>query len=213
VTADSQAMLVPHAEDEAGGHTSQGVNTALLGMLLFIGSELMFFAGLFGAYFNTRATALGLGQPWPPSGLEDVIEPGIVPVTATIILILSSFTMQWGVSRIRKGDRTGMNRALALTLVMGLLFLGMQAYDYLTLVSEHGFGINSGIYGSLFFTMTGFHGAHVFGGVVGISVILLRGLSGQFSAKHHIAVEAVSAYWHFVDIVWIALFATLYFLK
>jgi len=213
VTADSQALLVPHTEEDAGGHMSQGVNTALLGMLLFIGSELMFFAGLFGAYFNTRATALGLGQPWPPSGLEDVIEPGIVPVAATIILVLSSFTMQWGVSRIRKGDRTGMNRALALTLVMGLIFLGMQAYDYLTLVSEHGFGINSGIYGSLFFTMTGFHGAHVFGGVVGISVILLRGVAGQFSAKHHIAVEAVSAYWHFVDIVWIALFATLYFLK
>jgi len=213
VTADSQALLVPHTEEDAGGHMSQGVNTALLGMLLFIGSELMFFAGLFGAYFNTRATALGLGQPWPPSGLEDVIEPGIVPVAATIILVLSSFTMQWGVSRIRKGDRTGMNRALALTLVMGLIFLGMQAYDYLTLVSEHGFGINSGIYGSLFFTMTGFHGAHVFGGVVGITVILLRGVAGQFSAKHHIAVEAVSAYWHFVDIVWIALFATLYFLK
>ncbi|HEY7024615.1 MAG TPA: cytochrome c oxidase subunit 3 [Candidatus Limnocylindrales bacterium] len=213
MTADSQAMLVPHTEDDAGGHMSQGVNTALLGMLLFIGSELMFFAGLFGAYFNTRATALGLGQPWPPSGLEDVIEPGIVPIAATVILVLSSFTMQWGVWRIRKGDRTGMNRALALTLVMGLIFLGMQAYDYLTLVTEHGFGINSGIYGSLFFTMTGFHGAHVFGGVVGISVILLRGLAGQFSANHHIAVEAVSAYWHFVDIVWIALFATLYFLK
>jgi cytochrome c oxidase subunit 3 len=213
MTAQSQVVLAPHVEEDAHAGQPQGVNTALLGMLLFIGSELMFFAGLFGAYFNTRATALGLGQPWPPAGLEDVIEPGIVPVAATIILVASSFTMQWGVSRIRKGDRTGMNRALAITLLMGLVFLGMQAYDYLTLVSEHGFGINSGIYGSLFFTMTGFHGAHVFGGVIGIAVILLRGLSGQFSAKHHVAVEAVSAYWHFVDIVWIALFATLYFLK
>jgi cytochrome c oxidase subunit 3 len=213
MTAQSQVVLAPHVEEDAHAGQPQGVNTALLGMLLFIGSELMFFAGLFGAYFNTRATALGLGQPWPPAGLEDVIEPGIVPVAATIILVASSFTMQWGVSRIRKGDRTGMNRALAITLLMGVVFLGMQAYDYLTLVSEHGFGINSGIYGSLFFTMTGFHGAHVFGGVIGIAVILLRGLSGQFSAKHHVAVEAVSAYWHFVDIVWIALFATLYFLK
>jgi len=213
MTAQSQVVLAPHVEEDAHAGQPQGVNAALHGMLLFIGSELMFFAGLFGAYFNTRATALGLGQPWPPAGLEDVIEPGIVPVAATIILVASSFTMQWGVSRIRKGDRTGMNRALAITLLMGLVFLGMQAYDYLTLVSEHGFGINSGIYGSLFFTMTGFHGAHVFGGVIGIAVILLRGLSGQFSAKHHVAVEAVSAYWHFVDIVWIALFATLYFLK
>ncbi len=214
MTADSHAVaLTTTHDDDAGGHISLGVNTALLGMLLFIGSELMFFAGLFGAYFNTRATALGLGQPWPPNGLQDVIEPGIIPVTATIILILSSGTMQYGVWRIRKGDRTGMNRALALTLVMGLIFLGMQTYDYLTLVTQDGFGINSGIYGSLFYTMTGFHGAHVFGGVVGIAVILLRGVSGQFSSKHHIAVEAVSAYWHFVDIVWIALFATLYFLK
>ena len=214
MTADSQVLAVPHVEDDdSGGHMSQGVNTALLGMLLFIGSELMFFAGLFGAYFNTRATALGLGQPWPPAGLEDVIEPGIIPITATIILVLSSGTMQMALWRIRKGDRRGMNRALALTLIMGLVFLGMQAYDYLTLVTEDGFGINSGVYGSLFFTMTGFHGAHVFGGVVGIAVVLLRGAAGQFSAKHHIAVEAVSAYWHFVDIVWIGLFATLYFLK
>jgi len=220
VTADAQVILVPHTEEDTHtGHPALGVNTALLGMLLFIGSELMFFAGLFGAYFNTRATALGLGQPWPPQGLQDVINPfptepiPFLPVIATIVLVASSGTMQWAVWRIRKGDRTGMNRALAVTLVMGIFFLLAQGFDYLTLVSEHGFGINSGIYGSLFFTMTGFHGAHVFGGVVGIAVVLLRGTAGQFSAKHHIAVEAVSVYWHFVDVVWIALFATLYFLK
>jgi cytochrome c oxidase subunit 3 len=211
VTADAHAMTVSHGE-EATSH-SGGINTALLGMLLFIGSETMFFAGLFGAYFNARAAALSQGQSWPPPGLESVIEPGIIPVVATIILIASSFTMQWGVSRIRKGDRTGLNRAMAITLVMGAVFLGMQAFDYYSLVVEHGFGINSGIYGTLFFTMTGFHGAHVFGGVVGIAIILLRGVAGQFSAKHHVAVEAVSAYWHFVDIVWIFLFSTLYFLK
>jgi cytochrome c oxidase subunit 3 len=220
VTADTQALIVPHVEEDThAGHPTQGVNTALLGMLLFIGSELMFFAGLFGAYFNSRATALGYGQPWPPEGLEHVINPfptepiPYLPIIATVILVLSSGTMQWAVWRIRKGDRTGMNRALLLTLVMGIIFLLAQAFDYLTLVTQEGFGINSGIYGSLFFTLTGFHGAHVFGGVVGIAVVLLRGVSGQFSAKHHVAVEAVSAYWHFVDIVWIALFATLYFLK
>ena len=106
-----------------------------------------------------------------------------------------------------------MNRALAVTLIMGVAFLGAQAFDYYELLVEHGFGINSGIYGTLFFTMTGFHGAHVFGGLVGLTVILLRGVAGQFSARHHIAVEAVSAYWHFVDVVWIFLFVTLYFLK
>jgi cytochrome c oxidase subunit 3 len=214
VTADTRAVAIPHVEEDAhGGHPTPGVNTALLGMLLFIGSEVMFFAGLFGAYFNTRATALALGQAWPPEGLEHVITPGVVPLVATGLLILSSFTMQWGVWRIRRGDRTGMNRALMLTLFLGIVFLGMQVYDYFELVTHEGFGINSGIYGSLFYTMTGFHGAHVFGGVVGIAVILLRGLAGQFSARHHVAVEAVSAYWHFVDVVWIGLFFVLYFLK
>jgi cytochrome c oxidase subunit 3 len=219
VTADAHVIALPHAEtDPHAGHPSQGVNTALLGMLLFIGSELMFFAGLFGAYFNTRATAQALGQPWPTEGLQDIINPfptapiPYLPVIATVILVLSSVTMQLAVWRIRRGDRTGMNRMLMLTLVMGVVFLLAQGFDYLSLAGE-GFGINSGIYGTLFFTMTGFHGAHVFGGVVGITVILLRGLAGQFSARHHIAVEAVSAYWHFVDVVWIALFATLYFLK
>ena len=129
------------------------------------------------------------------------------------ILIFSSFTMQWGVSRIRKGDRTGLNRAVGVTLILGIIFLAIQAYDYYELVTHEHFGINSGIYGTLFFTLTGFHGAHVFGGVVGLSIILLRGVAGQFSARHHIAVEAVSAYWHFVDVVWIVLFAVLYFLK
>jgi cytochrome c oxidase subunit III len=216
MTAEATVMQVPHAEQEGAGHVEGGINTALLGMLLFIGSEVMFFAGLFAAYFNARAAA----QPnWPPEGLQHVIDPfpsapiPFLPVIATTVLVLSSVTMQYALWRIRKGDRTGMNRALALTLIMGIAFLGAQAIDYIALVDHEGFGINSGIYGTLFFTMTGFHGAHVFGGVVGIAVILLRGLAGQFSARHHIAVEAVSAYWHFVDVVWIFLFLTLYFLK
>jgi cytochrome c oxidase subunit 3 len=185
-------------------------------MLLFIGSEVMFFAGLFAAYFNARAQA----QPnWPPDGLEHVINPfpagpiPYLPFIATVILLLSSGTMQWALWRIRAGDRRGMNRALLVTLIMGAVFLSAQAFEYLVLLDEDGFGINSGVYGTLFYTMTGFHGAHVFGGLVGIFIVLVRGIAGQFSARHHIAVEAVSAYWHFVDIVWIFLFFTLYFLK
>jgi len=208
VTADTEVRVAHYEEDPHAGHAEQGINTALLGMLLFIGSEVMFFAGLFAAYFNARAAA----PAWPPEGLDHVVEPNLLVVTATVVLVLSSFTMQWAVWRIRKGDRTGMNRAIAVTLLMGIVFLGMQVTDYVLLAGE-GFGINSGVYGTLFFTMTGFHGAHVFGGVVGLFVILLRGMAGQFSARHHIAVEAVSAYWHFVDVVWIALFFVLYFLK
>jgi cytochrome c oxidase subunit 3 len=210
MSAGAEIVRVPHVEEGRGSvaHVEGGINTALLGMLLFIGSELMFFAGLFAAYFNARAAA----PQWPPEG-ADFINPFWLPIIVTIILVSSSFTMQWAVWRIRAGDRTGMIRGLAVTLVLGVIFLGLQAYDYFDLLSEHGFGINSGIYGTLFYTLTGFHGAHVFGGVIGISVVLLRGVAGQFSARHHIAVEAVSAYWHFVDVVWIALVTTIYFLK
>jgi cytochrome c oxidase subunit 3 len=207
MSAGSEVIRVAHTEDDPQtGHAEQGMNTALLGMLLFIGSEVMFFAGLFAAYFNARAAA----PAWPPSGMEHIIAPNLPVIIATGILVFSSLTMQWGVWRIRKGDRRGLNRALGVTLLLGVIFLGIQAYDYYELVSHEGFGINSGIYGTLFYTLTGFHGAHVFGGVVGLAVILGRGVAGQFSARHHIAVEAVSAYWHFVDVVWIVLFFVLY---
>ena len=205
VTADS-TVLVPHVEEDAhAGHPAQGVNTALLGMLLFIGSELMFFAGLFGAYFNSARNCPGsTASPGRHRVSRTSSSPAIVPLTATAILIAQ--LVHDAVGRVAHPQGRPHGHELVpwpLTLIMGVIFLLMQAFDYLTLVSQDGFGINSGIYGSLFFTMTGFHGAHVFGGVVGIGVILLRGLSGQFSAKHHVAVEAVSVYWHFVDVVWI----------
>jgi cytochrome c oxidase subunit III len=211
VSASSDVLVAAHAEEDPHGGLGPiqgGVNTALLGMLLFIGSELMFFAGLFAAYFNARSAA----PAWPPVGV-DFINAVPLPLIVTGILITSSITMQIGVWRIRKGDRTGMNRAITLTLILGVVFLFLQLYDYNELVTEHGFGINSGVYGTLFYTLTGFHGAHVFGGVVGMTVVLLRGVAGQFSARHHVAVEAVSAYWHFVDVVWIGLFTTIYLLK
>ncbi len=180
----------------------QGVDTALVGMLLFIASEIMFFAGLFGTYFSIRA----LHAVWPPPGFT--LDLGLAAVL-TVILVSSSFTMQYAVAAIRRGDRTAMIRGLTVTLILGVVFLCGQLYDYATL----GFGISSGVYGTLFFTMTGFHGAHVLGGVIAMTVVLLRGINGQFSARHHTAVEAVSIYWHFVDVVWIGLFSTLYLLR
>jgi cytochrome c oxidase subunit 3 len=211
VTAQSDvAVAKPDAiaVHGASGHATRGTDTALMGMLLFIASEVMFFAALFAAYFNVKATA----AVWPPEG-TDFINPIPLPVIVTIILVSSSFVMQWGVWQIRKGNRTAMNRAIAVTLLLGVIFLTLQVYDYYNLVTNDNFGINSGIYGTLFYTMTGFHGAHVFGGVIGLTVILTRGMQGQFSSRHYIAVEAVSAYWHFVDIVWVALFATIYLLR
>jgi cytochrome c oxidase subunit 3 len=132
----------------------------------------------------------------------------LLPAILTMVLVLSSVTMQMGVWAIRRGDRTGFLRNTGITLVLGLIFLIGQIYDY----TQLGFGITDTAFGSTFYTLTGFHGAHVLGGAIMLSVVLYRGMAGQFSAKHHDAVEATSIYWHFVDVVWIALFSTLYLL-
>jgi cytochrome c oxidase subunit III len=180
--------------------------SSLLGVILFVASECVFFAALFGAYFTVRAQASGLDQPWPPEGLELEVP---LPAISTAFLLLSSVTMQLGVWAIRRGDRAGMMRWLKLTLVLGVIFLVGQGYDYTTL----GFSIRDTVYGTAFFTMTGFHGAHVFGGLVFIYLVLARGWAGQLTRENHTALEASAIYWHFVDIVWVGLFTTLYLLK
>ena len=130
---------------------------------------------------------------------------------ATVILITSSFTCQLAVWAIRRNDRTGFLRNIAFTFVLGIIFLLLQAYDYSLLFAD-GMTLGSGPFGTTYFTLTGFHGAHVFGGVIMLGVVLYRGMAGQFSSRHHDAVEAASLYWHFVDVVWILLFSILYFL-
>jgi len=195
------------ARDLPSPHREAGLPTPLVGMLLFIASEVMFFGGLFAAYFNSRASFVG---EWGPQsfGAEPLeIMPVALPIT--IILISSSFTMQFGVWAIRRGDQRAMRFWTLVTLILGVIFLIGQAYDYSVL----GFGIGDGVFGTVFYTLTGFHGAHVFGGTVGLTILTARASQGQFSAQNHVAVEAVSIYWHFVDVVWIALFSTLYFLR
>jgi cytochrome c oxidase subunit 3 len=181
-----------------------GMAIPMVGMLLFIASEVMFFGGLFATYFNARAS-VGVDSWGPPPGGELDFQLAAV---LTVILVASSFTMQFGVFAIRRGDTGKMRLWTAITLGLGLLFLGGQLYDY----SQLGFGIADGVYGTVFYTLTGFHGAHVFGGAVGLTILLARGIQGQFSARNHVAVEAVSVYWHFVDVVWIAVFSTIYLL-
>jgi cytochrome c oxidase subunit 3 len=199
VTADAPAIAAP------SGHAQRGISNPILGMILFITSEVMFFSGLFAAYFATRAAH----TEWPPAAFADILDPLGPIIIATILLIASSFTCQFAVWSIRRGDRTGFIRNIAITFVLGIIFLGMQVYDYGLLFGE-GMTLASGPFGTTYFTLTGFHGAHVFGGVLMLGVLLYRGMSGQFSAKHHDAVEAVSLYWHFVDVVWILLFSILY---
>ena len=215
MTTPVDGLTAGHGSETDSSHGSKGMDIALMGMLLFIASEIMFFAALFGVYFNVRATSV----PWPPEGTEFISWQGSglfglgLSVLITIVLVTSSFTMQWATDKIRQGDRTGMNRGLAITLGLGIFFMCMMLYEYYMLVTHDDFGINSGVYGSLFYVMTGFHGAHVLGGIVGIAVVLARGMRGQFSAEHHVAVEAVHYYWHFVDVVWVFLFLTIYVLR
>ncbi len=212
MTTDTHAMPVPHEPPAEMAHGGQGgISNPALGMLLFITSEVMFFAGLFAAYFNVRANA----AQWPPINPEsgEAFRIAIFPLVgpATVLLILSSFTCQFAVWAIRRNDRTAFLRNIAVTFGIGILFLIMQGIDYAELGRE-GLTLSSGTYGTTYFTLTGFHGAHVFAGVIMLGVVLYRGMAGQFSARHHDAVEAVSLYWHFVDVVWILLFSLLYLL-
>jgi cytochrome c oxidase subunit 3 len=200
MTAEARPNLVP--PDVA---RNTGMPTPMVGMLLFIASEVMFFGGLFAAYFNSRATH---AAEWgPPGGHE--LEAWPLATILTILLVTSSVTMQFGVAAIRRGDQRRLRMWVGITLVLGVLFLLGQVYDYSTL----GFGIGDGIFATTFYTLTGFHGAHVFGGAVGMTILFARAMQGQFSARNHVAVEAISMYWHFVDVVWVALFFTLYFLR
>jgi cytochrome c oxidase subunit 3 len=213
MTTDTHATLpAEHSPLGSMPHdTHGGISNPVLGMLLFITSEVMFFGGLFAAYFSLRANA----PQWPPDNpaTHEPFTLAILPFVgpATILLILSSFTCQYAVNAIRRDDRTVFLRAMSLTVILGIVFLVMQLIDYSLLGSE-GLTLSSGIYGTTYFTLTGFHGAHVFGGVIMLSVVLYRGMAGQFTSRHYDAVEGASLYWHFVDVVWILLFSLLYLL-
>ena len=212
MTTETRSLTTEHSPVAGLAHDQRGgISNPILGMILFITSEVMFFAGLFAAYFNVRANA----DIWPPfrAGTEEQFHLQVLPLVlpATILLVISSVTCQLAVWAIRRNDRTGFIRNIGVTVVLGIVFLLMQAMDYGLLYSE-GVTLDAGTFGTTYYTLTGFHGAHVFAGVVMLSVVLYRGLAGQFSSRHHDAVEATSLYWHFVDVVWIALFATLYIL-
>ena len=192
------------------------VTNSMLGFILFIASEVMFFGGLFAAYFIARADS----PQWPPTDvLERMKELGtassptaelhleiLLPLIATVLLVLSSVTIQFSVMQIARGNKTGMIWFLFISLVLAVIFLIMQMYDYTLLEFTSG----DTIFGTTFYTLTGFHGAHVAGGAIFMLVVMMRGLGGQITEKNHEALEACSIYWHFVDVVWIILFVTIY---
>jgi cytochrome c oxidase subunit 3 len=189
------------------GHHTPVVQIGLrYGMILFIASEVMFFAAFFWAYFGaalypTEAT----GGTWPPQGIA-TFDPFELPLLNTLILLLSGVTVTWAHHALREGDRKGMLQGLALTILLGATFTAVQAYEY----SHAAFGFKDGIYPSTFFMATGFHGFHVLVGTIFLIVCFFRGYAGHFKPDHHFGFEAAAWYWHFVDVVWLFLFICVY---
>ena len=176
-----------------------------IGVMIWLGSELMFFSGLFAAFFTIRANAPG--GIWPPPGTQlDTIRGGIF----TLVLISSSFTMQYAVNQAEWRRRKSARRWIIFTLILGAAFLANQATEWLFLTTR--WYTNS--YGSLFFIMTGFHGLHVLFGLLAMIGVLLRlGTGGAEDSGVATVAEVVTYYWHFVDVVWIGLFITLFLIR
>ena len=173
----------------------------VVGIVLFIGSELMFFASLFGMYFTLRAQS----TQWTPPD----IKVDFIRLFFTLVLLGSSFTMQRGVHQLKQGNVASFRRWTWVTWLMGAAFLGAQGHEWATVP----FQISTNAYGSAFFAMTGFHGLHVFAGLMLMLVIQGRAAAGAYSAQEYAGVEVAAYYWHFVDVVWIGLFSTIFIVR
>jgi cytochrome c oxidase subunit 3 len=184
-------------------HQSSRVSAPVLGIFLFIASEVMLFGAFFTAYFFVRV--VNEVDAWPPEGFH---LPVFVAGVNTAILVTSSFTIHWALQSIKRGSRAGLQAGLVLTLALGTTFLLTQMLEY----SRIGFAPRDGAFGSSFYGLTGLHGAHVFVGLVLLSVATVRAFRGHFSAAHHHGVEIPGIYWHFVDVMWIVVYATVYIL-
>ncbi|MGY8814804.1 MAG: cytochrome c oxidase subunit 3 [Gammaproteobacteria bacterium] len=224
-------------ESEAGAYNDQVDDSFRMGMLWFIFSEVMFFACFFGALFYARILSVpwlsgeGVGfmtnyllwpdfsAVWPtdvmpdPSSFKvyvDVVPAWGVPALNTFILLASGVTITLAHWAIKEGNRKGLVRWLFATFTLGFIFVGFQAQEYIHAYHDLNLTLNSGIYASTFFMLTGFHGFHVTLGAIMIVVIWARSLKGHFTEERHFAFEAVAWYWHFVDVVWLLLFVAVY---
>ncbi|AUV81478.1 heme-copper oxidase subunit III [Salinigranum rubrum] len=172
------------------------------GMIAFLGSELATFGAVFTYYFFIRAGT------WPPQELPHLTSSLVIANTA--LLVASSFTLHWAHVAIRNENRRNFILGLAVTLLLGIVFIGGQVLEYYEFIVREGFTITSGIYSSAFFGLTGLHGLHVSLGAVILGIVFVRALFGQYSADRHVSVSTASMYWHFVDVVWIFLVVVLY---
>ncbi len=192
-----------HADHPPEAHRSSRVDAPTLGMLLFIASEVMLFGSFFTAYFFVRV--INVAPEWPP---HEFHLPVFVAGVNTAILLTSSATMHWALQAIKRGHRAGMQAGLVLTLALGVTFLLTQAREY----SRVGFAPNDGAFGTVFYGLTGLHGAHVFVGLTLLTFATVRAFRGHFTPEAHWGVEIPGIYWHFVDVMWIVVYATVYIL-
>ncbi|MEE4349229.1 MAG: cytochrome c oxidase subunit 3 [Pacificimonas sp.] len=195
-------------EANQGDHTPVVQLHHRYGMILFIASEVMFFVAWFWAYFDASLypdTGAAVGGVWPPEGIE-VLSPWTYPLLNTLILLLSGTTVTWAHHALIEGDREGLKKGLWATVILGVIFSAIQAYEY----GQAAFGFSGNIYGATFYMATGFHGFHVIVGTIFLIVCLVRAYAGAFTPKQHFGFEAAAWYWHFVDVVWLFLFIAIY---
>ena len=191
-------------EAEYQGHHTPIVQIGMrYGMMLFISSEVMFFVAFFWAFFDSSLYP----DPgvWPPADIT-TFDPFDLPLINTMILLLSGCTVTWSHHALQHGNRKDFITGLVLTVLLGVAFTALQAYEY----THAAFGFTDGIYASTFYMATGFHGFHVLVGTIFLAVCLFRGIKGHFTSEHHFGFEAAAWYWHFVDVVWLFLFVCVY---
>jgi cytochrome c oxidase subunit 3 len=186
-------------------HSLNRPNMVSVGTIVWLSSELMFFAGLFAMFFTVKAQ--NATDHWPPHPAELNLAYAL---PFTIILVASSFTCQWGVFKAEQGDVFGLRRWYIITLIMGTIFVLGQGGEYYQMITQHDTTIASSAYGTVFYLTTGFHGLHVIGGLIAFVYLLIRTKLSRFTPAQATAAIVVSYYWHFVDIVWIGLFAVIY---
>ena len=202
------AAHVEAAHDHHGpppANVSSRVDSRLLGIFLFIASEVMLFGSFFTAYFFVRV--VNEAPEWPP---EPFHRPAFIALVNTCVLVTSSFTIHWALQSIKRGNRAGLQAGLVLTFLLGLSFLVTQMVEY----SRLGFAPRDGAFASSFYGLTGLHGAHVFVGLCLLAMATVRAFRGHFGpdAHDHLGVELPGIYWHFVDVMWIVVYATVYLL-
>nr|QXG19102.1 cytochrome c oxidase subunit III [Drosophila auraria]QXG19583.1 cytochrome c oxidase subunit III [Drosophila triauraria] len=192
--------------------TYQGLHTYAVtiglrwGMILFIVSEVLFFVSFFWAFFHSSLSpAVELGASWPPMGIIS-FNPFQIPLLNTAILLASGVTVTWAHHSLMESNHSQTTQGLFFTVILGIYFTILQAYEYV----EAPFTIADSVYGSTFYMATGFHGVHVLIGTTFLLICLLRHLNNHFSKNHHFGFEAAAWYWHFVDVVWLFLYITIY---